>query len=169
MQVTFRTTFGDYKAAQILHAKRSMIPYLIHCVGHYLYPILGICILVFEFTPRHIAGSPHPKLLSTLCALLLVCIPIYLRFMMRRCFNRTRTATGDCTIDFNEEGIRARGLDTKSEVGWSAIQSFSEDSKTFLLYLAPARFLPVPKRFCTDEQIKELRLLLQGQVKSPGR
>jgi len=32
-----------------------------------------------------------------------------------------------------------------------------------------ARFLPVPKRFSTDEQINELRLLLRNQVKSAGQ
>jgi hypothetical protein len=32
-----------------------------------------------------------------------------------------------------------------------------------------ARFVPVPKRFCTDEQINELRLLLKNQLKSAGQ
>jgi len=168
MQVKYSTTFRDYKAAQTLHAKRSEISYLTHCVGHYFYPMIGICVLVFEFTPHHLVDSPQPKLISTLCGLILVSIPVYLRLMMRRSYTRTRTGDGECIIDFNEEAIRMQGLHTKSEVDWGAIKSFSEDDKGFLLYFAPGRFLAIPKRVCTEEQVNELRTLLQSKVTNDG-
>ena len=164
MQVKYNTTFRDYKAAQTLHAKRGEISYLTHYVGHYFYPFLGVCILVFEYTPHRLVGSPQPKLISTLCGLLLVCIPFYLRLMMKRSYTRTRTGDGECIIDFGEEVIRMEGLHTKSEVEWSAIKSFSEGDKGFLLYLAPVRFIAIPKRVCTDEQVHDLRTLLQNKV-----
>jgi hypothetical protein len=166
MLVEYSLTFRDYKAAQTLHAKRSEIPYLAHCVARYLYPVFGICILVFEFTPRHFVGSPQPKLIGTLCGLLLVSLPLYMEWVARRSYKRTRSGTGDCTIELDKEIIRTKGLHTRSEMEWTAIRSSSEDSKTFLLYLAPARFVVIPKRVCTNEQMNELRTLLQDNVKS---
>ena len=84
MLVEYSLTLLDYKAAQTLHAKRSEIPYLAHCVGRYLYPIVGICILVFEYTPHHNIGSPQPKIIGTLCGLVLACLPLYLEWVTRR-------------------------------------------------------------------------------------
>jgi hypothetical protein len=65
--------------------------------------------------------------------------------------------------------IRCKGEHSKSEIEWCAIQSFSEDESLFLLYLAPGRFLAIPKRVCTTEQIEELRLLFQRQIKPAGQ
>jgi hypothetical protein len=48
---------------------------------------------------------------------------------------------------------------------WKGIHYFREDKNVFLLYLAPAKFLAIPKRVCTEEQITEFRSLLSRQVK----
>lgn len=165
MLLKYSLTFRDYKAAQTLHAKRSEIPYLAYCVGRYVYPVLGLCILVFEFTPRHFVGSPQPKLFATLCGLLLACLPLYVHWVTKRTYRRTQSGTGDCTIEFDPEIIRTKGLHTRSEVEWTAVQSSAEDVTTFLLYLAPARFVVVPKRVCTSEQVIKLRTLFQEKVK----
>jgi hypothetical protein len=166
MLVEYSLTFRDYKAAQTLHAKRSEIPYLAHCVARYLYPVIGICTLIFEFTPRHFVGLPQPKLFGTLCGLLLTCLPLYMEWVSRRSYRQTRSGAGDCAIELDEEMIRTKGLHARSEMEWTAIQSSSEDSKAFLLYLAPSRFFVIPKRVCTNEQMNELRTLLQNNVKS---
>jgi hypothetical protein len=165
MQIQFTTNFRDYVAAQTLHAKRSGFPYLAHCLSHCFYPVFGVLILLFEFTPHHLAGSPQPKVYSVICGITLLCIPVYLRLMWKRCYSRSRTGSGECILDFSEEMIRAKGEHSKSEIEWSAIRSFSEDERAFLLYLAPARFLPIPKRFCTEVQIEELRSLFQRQIR----
>jgi hypothetical protein len=165
MLISYSLNFRDYKAAQTLHAKRSAMPYLSYCLARYIYPVLGLCILAFEFTPRHFVGSPQPKLFSTLCGFTLVCLPLYVHWLTRRSYERTRSNSSDCSIEFGQETIHTRGLHTRSEVEWAAIQSSSEDNKTFLLYLAPARFLVIPKRACTNEQAGELRKLLQDKVK----
>jgi hypothetical protein len=165
MVVVYNLDFRDYRAAQTLHAKRSEIPYLAHCAARYIYPALGLCILLFEFTPHHVAGSPQPKLLGTLCGLFLIGLSLYVNWITRRSYALTRGNCGDCTIDFDSQLIRTKCLHSRSEVEWTAIQSSSEDSKTFLLYLAPARFLVIPKRACTDEQLNELRTLLHEKVK----
>jgi hypothetical protein len=166
MQIKYSLTLRDYRDAQLLHAKRSAMHYLAHCAAHYLYPLVGIAILAFEFTPHHFVGLPRPNLTGTLCGLLLVCVPVYLRWMTKRCFKRTRSGTDACTIDLEQERVQTKGSHTRSEVEWSAFQSSSEDAKIFLLYLAPAKFVVIPKRACTADQVLELRSLLQNNVKN---
>jgi hypothetical protein len=136
-----------------------------YCVARYFYPFLGICALIFEFTPHHSVGSQQSKVLSVFCGLVLCLIPVYIRVMTRRAFYRSRIGSGDCTIDFNPELIRTSGPNSKSEIKWSAIQSFNEDGNAFLLYLAPSRFLIIPKRACSAKQIDELRSLLVEKIK----
>ncbi len=167
MQVTYSTTFRDFANAQALHAKRSEASYIANCLGRYIYPIFGLAVMLFEFTPHHVNGSPPSKLVSALCGSALILIPVFLHLNLKRCYNRSGAGSGACTIDFDDDGIRAVGAHSKSELEWSAIQSHSEDKNVFLLYLAPARFLPVPKRFCTVDQVNELRLLLENKMKYP--
>lgn len=164
MHLEFQTNFRDFAAAQTLHAKRSEIAYLSHCVARYFFPVLGVLILLFEFTP-HLVRASAPKVFSAACGLFLVCTPAYIHVTWKRAYKRTRSGNGNLALDFSEELIRCKGEHSKSEIEWSAIQSFSEDESLFLLYLAPARFLPIPKRICTAKQIDELRLLFKRQIK----
>lgn len=166
MFIEYSLTLRDYKAAQTLHAKRSEIPYLAHCVSRYLYPTLGICILIFVFTSHHTVASSQSKAIGTICALICVCLPLYIEWTARRSYKGTRSGTGNCTLEISQEIITTKSVHSKSEVEWSAIRSSAEDRTTFLLYLAPARFLVIPKRVCTDGQVNELRALLQNNVKN---
>jgi len=51
-----------------------------------------------------------------------------------------------------------------SEIGWKAIHDVNQDSNLFMLYLAPAKFLAIPKRICSAAQIEELNQLFASQV-----
>jgi hypothetical protein len=164
MQITFSLSLRDYMAGQALHAKRSEMAFLGYCMARYFYPFMGICFLVFEFTPHHSVGSQPSKTLSVIFALILCLIPVYVHFMTRRAYFRSRTRSDECAIDFSSELIRTSGSNIKSEVNWSVIQSFNEDGKAIVLYLAPARFLIIPKRVCTSSQIEELRGLISKNV-----
>jgi hypothetical protein len=164
MHLELETDFRDFAAAQTLHAKRTELNYASHCVARFFYPAVGVLILLFEFIPRPLTGSSHPQFLGVACGLILTCIPFYIRAEWKRTYKRSRSENGSCALDFTEEMIRCTGVHSKSEIQWSAIKSFSEDEKLFLLYLAPGRFLPIPKRICTPQQIEELRALFQQRV-----
>lgn len=169
MQLEFKTDFRDFAPAQRLHEKRSEYSYLSYCVARYFWPAFGVLILLFEFTPHHSIPSSMPKAFSVACGLILICIPFYLQVVWKRAYNRSKSGNGSCALDFSEEIIRCQGEHSKSETKWSAFQSWSEDEKLFLLYLAPGRFLAIPKRVCTTEQIDELRSLFQQQIKPAGQ
>jgi hypothetical protein len=57
-------------------------------------------------------------------------------------------------------------MNSKSELNWKAIKSFRENKRIFILYLAPARFIAIPKRVFSEAQIEELRTLLLRKIPS---
>ena len=57
----------------------------------------------------------------------------------------------------------------KSDFDWTAVQLFREDKKIFILYIAAAKFIAIPKRVCTEAQTEELRSLFQREIKPAGR
>jgi hypothetical protein len=160
MQLRYSLSFADYAAAQALHAKRGVLPYLLHLAGYYVFPVVGFCILAFTFFATKTSNSIHSNWMTLLCGAYLLSCPLILRQTAKRRFRRTRSGAGDCTIDFDENLIRTQGPHSKSEIEWKAIQSYSEDKRVFLLYLAPGKFIVVPTRVCAEEQISELRTIL---------
>jgi hypothetical protein len=56
--------------------------------------------------------------------------------------------------------IHVKMENVSSDFNWKAVQFFREDPKLIMLYLAPAKFVALPKRACTPEQIAELQSLL---------
>jgi hypothetical protein len=54
----------------------------------------------------------------------------------------------------------------KSEIEWPAISRFAEDKNVFLLYMAQAKFLVIPKRILSAEQIEEARALFTAKTPS---
>jgi hypothetical protein len=164
MRLQYSVLFGDYAAAEVLHSRRSVIRFLSHIAGYYAFPIFGICILSFAFFTAKPIRSNHTNWLDVICGTYLLSCPIVLRLTAKRRYERMRSGTGDCTIELDEDTIRTQGPHSKSEIDWKAIQFFSEDLKSFLLYLAPGKFIVIPKRVCTSEQVEELRTLLLRRV-----
>jgi len=164
IQIHLEFTYRDFADAQILHVKRSEWTYVGHFLAYYFYPFIGFLILLFEFIPNHHDGSSNTKIALTVCGLVLLALPFYRQFNLRRCYRRSRTKSEQCTIEFGEKTIHVKGEHSKSEIQWSAIQSFSEDEKGFLLYLAQVRFVPVPKRVCSEAEVDDLRALFARKI-----
>lgn len=154
MKIQYELTFDDYRAAQRLHALRSFWSRLVRILTLYIYPVAGFIILLLGLSLFREGASVHTLFI---CGIVLVCCPLYLRIQLRRCYKRTRSGNGSCQLTFDEETIRVEGQYSKGEMDWKAIHSFREDAKVFLLYLAPAKFIAIPKRVCSEEQITELK------------
>jgi|CZKF01.1.fsa_nt_gi hypothetical protein len=164
MQIQFQLSLDDYLAAQRLHAIRSSWPRFTNALTHYIYPILGLCFLVLSIPLIGSKVPDHSGLTMIVCGMILVCCPLYMHFQRKRCYKRTRSDNGECNLTLDEERIGIEGQFTNGEMDWRAVKSFRENKKVFLLYLAPAKFLVVPKRVCTDAQISELRAILSQKI-----
>jgi hypothetical protein len=164
MQLHFQLTFDDYRAAQRLHARRSIWSRFVRVLTRYVYPVIGFLFLALSFSLVRDRSSNESVSTMIICGIVLLCCPIYLHFQLKRCYKRTRTASEGCHLALEEQSIQVEGEFSKGELSWKAILSFREGAEVFLLYLAPAKFIPIPKRVCSQEQIGELRNLLLSKV-----
>ncbi len=170
-QIQFRFEFNDYVHAQMLHGRRTPFLKVAQFLSRRIAPPVGILMVVFAFSRIVIHGlsAVGAELPVSLFITLGVgtSLTIYrplVRLNWSLCYERTRSNNGEGTFEFSDETIRTQTSNAKSEIEWSAIRSFLEDKKTFLLYSAPAMFFPIPKRACTDEQVSELRSLFQRRI-----
>jgi hypothetical protein len=161
LQFTF--TFRDYVDAQLLHARRGLWPRLNLALAYTLIPLIGIVGLLTSYLM--VTTKSWGFLAFELpLGVFLLCYPLYLHLRWKRCYLRTRTGEGDHEIDFDEAMIRVTAATMRSEIQWQGVRSFSENQKIFLLYLAPAKFLPIPKRICSPQQTEELRSLFTREI-----
>ena len=147
VHVEFTLKFNDYLDAQRLHATRGWWPRFDQFMGRMGFPFWGVLLLIFAYLIHGPGVSWLPVLFMSACAVFLLLYPFYIRFKLKRCYTRTE------------------GSGTKGEINWSTVRSFSENDKVFLLYLAPAKFIVIPKRACTESELAELRAQFQTNVK----
>jgi len=169
MNIQIEISLKDYIAAQALHAERSVSSRLFYVLARYIYPVIGICFLLLALLlSTHDSRHQSSPMLIASGAFLLLC-PLILYFNTKRSYKRTMANSGRCDVSIDEDLIRTSGSNTKSELSWDAIKEFREGGSVFLLYLAPGRFLVLPKRAFSDMQIEELRSLLLRKVRPGGR
>lgn len=163
--IQFTLTFDDYLKAHRLHAKRNLWSRFIDLVNRRLSVALGILILAFA---GMISGPgvswTYPFTTMIVCAIALILAPLYVRLRLKGCYRRTLIGDGARVIDFDEQSIKAEEAHIRSEFAWSAIRFTRENKSLLMLYLAPAKFIAIPKRVCSPEQIEELRLLFREKV-----
>ena len=161
VQLDYTLTFNDYLQAQWLHCNRRWRSGFVQLMNTRILPGFGLLLAVLG-----LAASVNWAIIGL--GLLLMSYPLLLRLYFGYCYRTTRSE-GECKIEFNQDMIRTSTTNTKGEVQWAAIRSFSEDKKSFLLYIAPAKFFVIPKRVCSEDQINQLRSLFQAQVVATAR
>ncbi|UWZ83506.1 YcxB family protein [Occallatibacter riparius] len=156
-QLQFHFELSDYVQAQRLHRQTS------RALFDFLLPACGAIFFAVGMAMRR-TGSYTTAGIEFTASLLFLSFPVLVRLNWRYCYRRTRSNDGEWNLEISDDLIRTHTNNSKSEVHWSAIRSFAEDQNMFLLYLAPAKFLPIPKRACTAAQIDELRVLFTQRV-----
>ena len=164
IRLQFTLSFEDYVEAQRLHAKRGWWPRLNLVLAYTLVPVMGILWILGTFFLVRLADSPAFFLFEIGVGFFFACFPLYLRMRWKRCYRRTRTEPADCTVEFDDSMIRTQAANMRSEIQWAAVRSLSENKKVFLLYIAPAKFIAIPKRICTEQTIDELRSLFKRDI-----
>jgi hypothetical protein len=67
-------------------------------------------------------------------------------------------------MSLDDSGVVCEMASARSEMKWPAIQTVRQDRKVLLFYLAPAKFVIVPVRACSSEQVAQLRAMLKDNV-----
>jgi YcxB-like protein len=164
MQINFQLSFEDYLASMSLHSTRGTWSRINYMLNLYFAPVVGLFAFALAWMLKR--GASSYDFILILCGLFMFVYPIYLRWKLRSCYRRTRTGTGDCTLTLDSQRVLIDAGNVKSEMEWSAIRAVRENERLFMLYLAPAKFVAIPKRACSVEQIDEIRTMLSQRVRT---
>jgi hypothetical protein len=166
IHLKFNLSLSDYLDAQALHARNNWWRRLNYFAARFVLPVIGV-ILILQALLMFRTRMPGMFVVIALgLGVFLVFYPWYYRGRLKRCYRRTRTDNGEISVELGESLIHVRTQTSNSELSWKAVQFFLEDQKLFMLYLAPAKFIALPKRVFSHEQIGELQSLLASQVKA---
>ena len=170
-QLHFRFEFSDYVHAQMLHGRRTPMLRVVQSFSRWIARALGAVLVVFSISRVVIHGMSDSRAALPMSVFIILGVGTVLiiywplvRLNWMLCYEKTRSNNGERTLEFSDHGIRTQTSVSRGEIEWSGIRSFAEDQNSFLLYLASAIFLPIPKRSCTADQIDELRTLFQQRV-----
>ena len=164
VNLNFTLTFEDYPLAQRLHARKNWWLCLNYFAARYFLPVLGDCLIFLGLVTLGHRVSSVLSVVNLGLGVFLVLYPWYYRARLKRCYRRTRTGNGETAVEIGEEMIRVKAENSSSELNWKAVQFVREDQKLFMLYLAQAKFIALPKRVFTPEQLVEFQLLLADRL-----
>jgi hypothetical protein len=160
VHIEYTPEFKDYLCAQRLHAKRRVWTRINDFAARFANPALGVLILVLALLIKGPGVSwTGPYVLMIACGIILLAYPRYYRYRFKSCFNRTRIGDGRRAFDINEQLLKLQEGNTRSECTWSAVQAIREDQNVLMLYIAPAKFIMIPKRYCMPQDIDEVKRL----------
>jgi YcxB-like protein len=166
IQIRFKLTFDDYLKAQQLHSKRSFGPHLWYVLSRTLVPVVGVLYVLFCAIVPWRTTSIGWLIVVLVCGTYFTFYPLFMRLRLNRIYRRTRTDDGENSAEIGPEAIHIEARNTNSNLNWGAVQSYRENKNIFLLYLAPGKFIVLPKRVFSPEQITEMQSLLASHVKS---
>ena len=165
MQVSYKLSLSDYLAAQHLYYWRKFSAKMILILNYVIYPLLGLIgLALYAYSVIYHHGKPWSAGFFGGIFVLLF-IPLWFQFNLRRCYKKGRVIDANCNLDFNEENIQTDipGY-AKSTFEWQAVHNYQEGKKTILVYVAQTRFFVIPKHVLAPGQRDEFITLLQRKI-----
>lgn len=136
-------------------------------LNYFVYPLLGaIGVGQWIYEANRHPDQREAAWILGLCVFLCL-LPLLFRLNLRRCYRLTRVSDKPCIIELDEENIRTElPGHSRTTLEWAAVQEYREGKKMILIYLAPSRFLAIPKHVLQPHQCEELLTLVRRKVAS---
>jgi hypothetical protein len=164
MQIHFEFTLEDFLAAERLHATRSLASRIEMILNYWIVPSIGALGLACALLLMRDRSSQDSAIILFVIAPLLLLYPFFLRARLKRAYIRNHSGPEERTMTFEPRRLVIEGPNSRSELNWKAIKSYRVGDKVMLIYLAPGRFIPIPKRACSAALIQELHSLLMRKL-----
>jgi YcxB-like protein len=164
VQLTFTLSFAEYRRAHDLYFRaggfRKRLNYLVTTRfapwAAVFFLAAGIALLL-RSTPGHRAA---PGVATLLLAAMLGHSAWRFHSLLRQLYRKLPMPFETTLTDY---GISDRHHPT---VPWSSVQGTLESPELVLILLGPARFLPLPRRIFSSEQLQQLGTYLESAGKS---
>jgi hypothetical protein len=86
------------------------------------------------------------------------------RIQVRRSLRKSPSAQGEIVIVLDGEGTVTTFPTGESRLNWRAYTKYKETGSIFLLFVSPYRYMSIPKRAMTPQEIEQLRGLLKARI-----
>jgi hypothetical protein len=86
------------------------------------------------------------------------------RFQVKRSLRSSPSAQGEIVLALDDEGTVATFPTGESRLNWQAYTKYKETGSMFLLFFSPYRYMSIPKRVMTPQQIEDLRALVKARI-----
>ncbi len=159
LTISYQLTEADYIDAQRMHAWRNYKPSTAAFVMQWS-PYLGVVFLLMASVILLNGGPEWLAWIELVGGLYMTLSGVLARYLLGRRFRATHAAVTTTTIRFDDDVISVEGPKASSRIDYSGIQNIVQTRGNIMLYLAPAVFIPVPRRALTPEQQGELANLL---------
>lgn len=164
VHLRFTLTFQDFLNSQWLHVSRIWWRKVLRIGRIFIYPVLGIVLIVLTLAMESGRNSTGGDIIVAMEGALLVLYPFYFRYRLKKLYRGTRVNDGNVTLEISDKGIHTGTSNSRGEIAWTVVKSYAENKHLFMVYTAPMKFIAIPKRVCTAQQIDELRSLFQRHI-----
>jgi len=86
------------------------------------------------------------------------------RIQVKRNLRSSPSAQGEIVLALDDEGTVATFPTGESRLNWRAYTKYKETGSMFLLFFSPYRYVSIPKRAMTPQQIEDLRALVKARI-----
>jgi len=86
------------------------------------------------------------------------------RIQVKRNLRSSPSAQGEIVLALDDEGTVATFPTGESRLNWRAYTKYKETGSVFLLFFSPYRYVSIPKRAMTPQQIEDLRALVKARI-----
>ncbi len=86
------------------------------------------------------------------------------RIQVKRSLRTSPSAQGEIVLALDDEGTVATFPTGESRLNWRAYTKCKETGSMFLLFFSAYRYVSIPKRAMTPQQIEELRALVKARI-----
>ncbi len=171
MKLAYTLTFGDYKAAQMLHMRQKLTRRINYHFWFSAVPVLAVVglIIFVAFDLRRIT-TLAPVLFGIEGGLIWIAVffPLARAYNLRKCFKQLLPSTHrdkPILLEISDEGVVSSipGV-SEGRFFWDAILRFAKNEKVHLFYVTEKRFLFVPTCAFQTEQLSELTDLIARKL-----
>lgn len=166
IRIEFIFDFNAYLQTQKLHLKNHRWQLILHRFQMVFFPLLGIFALISAMPMFRDGYWALLGVLELTLGAFLVAYPLYVRWRWKRCFTRTRVGNGATVISLDNDKICVASEPARSEVAWAGVSRCVQDDAYWLLYIAPLKFIPIPKASVAPEQTTAIQALIDAHVKT---
>lgn len=86
------------------------------------------------------------------------------RFQVKRNLRNSPSAQGEIVFALDDEGTVTTFPTGESRLNWQAYTRYKETGSMFLLFVSPHRYMSIPKRAMTTQEIEDLRALVNARI-----